>query len=187
MRKGGGPPDGLLRVVAEYLSQSWNFSGSGVVSPFMKPAFVAVLSLILLATPSLAGDPARCFGQQATIEGTSDDERIPGTPTRDVIVGGGGDDHILASGGRDLVCGGWGEDSIRGGDGADRLNGMADGDLLLGGRGHDSLRGEAGGDVLYGGAGSDRYNGGEDRDLCRVRAHDRRALGCEADPVDDSH
>jgi Ca2+-binding RTX toxin-like protein len=115
-----------------------------------------------------------CFGQSATIVGTSAADDIDGTGGPDVIVGLGGADTIRGHGGRDLICGNGGEDTLRGGSGADKLSGGPSGegstsifhggpgdDLLLGGDQFDEFWPEPGVDVIRGrGSGSDvvRYD-----------------------------
>ena len=111
-------------------------------------AAITTLSIAVLvlaqAGPSgaaIAGAPL-CFGERATLVGTSGHDDLAGGPD-DVVVGLGGDDSL--SGG--TVCGGGGNDS---------LWGVREGSRIDGGSGDDMLRGDAGpADVLLGGAGND--------------------------------
>ncbi|MGE0029297.1 MAG: hypothetical protein AB7O78_19225 [Thermoleophilia bacterium] len=114
-----------------------------------------------VAVVRLEGDPprqpARCEGREATIVGTRGDDRLVGTPGRDVIAALAGDDRVLARGGGDIVCGGAGRDRLQGGPGADVLLGQAGDDSLSGGPDRDILRGGPGRDVCSGGPGGDAY------------------------------
>lgn len=133
--------------------------------------------MVLLAAPAAAGRAAEpggvCFGERATIVGTSDDDRIEGTDGRDVILALGGDDVIEGDDGNDRICGGvgadridgrYGRDKIDASGGADELRGGPGSDLLVGGGGRDWVRGgdgDAGGDTLVGGDGNDVLYGGD--------------------------
>ena len=121
-------------------------------------ASLVALSLIgtgLFAAHAAAETPS-CFGREATIVGTNNDDTLRGTDAADVIVGGDGHDEIHGLGGSDLICGGSGSDSIFGGDDDDRLRGNNVGDDLHGGEGNDRLSGDRGGDTLEGGPGDDK-------------------------------
>lgn len=112
---------------------------------------VLLLGASVLA-PSAAAAVPRCFGERATIVGTSGDDVLNGTSRRDVIVGRGGDDVIKGRGRADLICGGKGDDTIRGGDGID---------LAFGGGGNDEIYGQAGSfNQAVPGPGNDFVNGG---------------------------
>lgn len=119
---------------------------------------VSITALVLGVVTPLGAVPAAsaaaptCAGVKATIVGNAQDNRIKGTPRRDVIVAGGGNDTIRGLGGNDLVCGGEGADKIFGGPGDDRLFGEADaywadpygrvrrvGDTLVPGEGDDRV------------------------------------------------
>lgn len=91
-----------------------------------------------------------CFGQAATIVGTSASERLVGTPGRDVIVARGGDDVIDGLQGADLICTGPGDDTVNAGRGKDRVDGGVGHDALRGGRGRDELIGGRGTDECWG-------------------------------------
>ncbi|MFN3215736.1 MAG: calcium-binding protein [Acidimicrobiales bacterium] len=126
----------------------------------------------------------QCRGQSATIVGTPGNDRIKGTPGRDVIVTMGGNDRIKGLGGNDIICSGPGRDRIVGGGGNDYIaagsgndrvsagagrdvvNGGRGNDRLLGGGGNDSIEGGPGDDVMAGGGGNDRMNGGTGFDQC---------------------
>src|SRR5215207_9736414 len=85
------------------------------------------------ATPGPGVFPTgACFGEKATISGTSRPETLIGTPGRDVIVGRAGADRVLGMGGKDRICGGAGADTLRGGGGRDRCDGGAGRDELAG-------------------------------------------------------
>jgi Ca2+-binding RTX toxin-like protein len=103
---------------------------------------VLLMVLAILATPTVAYAAPRCFGEAATIVGTSGRDRLVGTNGRDVIVGLGGRDRLLGRGGKDLLCGNNGGDLLIGGDGRDRLDG---------GRRADGLKPGAGNDIIDGG------------------------------------
>ena len=71
----------------------------------------ALAALALGAVPVAAPGPAaaatpHCFGERATIIGTSGDDVLRGTAGRDVFVGRGGLDVIDGRGGNDRICGG---------------------------------------------------------------------------------
>jgi Ca2+-binding RTX toxin-like protein len=89
-----------------------------------KTALFAATSLLVtgvLLWPAIAAQAATpsCFGQTATIVGTSgDDNPLSGTSGDDVIVGLGGDDLIQGGAGNDLM-GGDGDDKLNGGTGVD--------------------------------------------------------------------
>lgn len=135
-------------------------------------------------SPVYAQASPECFGQKATIVGTSDSDELVGTNGDDVIVGLAGRDGIDALGGDDLICagpgldgywkkvlggagndriaGGGGRDEIEGGPGDDRLYGGFEPDLLDGGEGRDFLSGGHDNDEMLGGPGDDVLNGGPD-------------------------
>lgn len=97
-----------------------------------------------------------CFGEPATITGTSSGETRDGTSGNDVIVLKGGADSSSAQGGIDRVCAGSGGDNVNGASGIDRLSGGSGGDTVRGGADNDpKIRGGSGSDDLYDGFGSD--------------------------------
>lgn len=108
--------------------------------------------------------PPTCFGQAATIVGTSGDDVIDGTSGPDVIVGLGGDDIIRGLAGDDVICGNAGDDQLLGGQGNDQIAGGLDDDYLHGGIGDDLLNGNKGRDDLHGKEGADTLKGGDDID-----------------------
>ncbi len=117
---------------------------------------------------------ATCFGQPATITGTSGNDQIPGTTGVDVIAGLGGNDKITGLGGNDVICGGDGTDTIDAGGGHDKVDagggssntvdGGSGNDTLTGGTGADTLNGGSNDDTLDGAGGADRLSGGSDKD-----------------------
>ena len=72
----------------------------------------------------------RCLGQPATKVGGPGNNRMYGTPARDVMVGGHGHDFIAGLGGDDLFCGGAGSDIVFAGPGRDRTDGGTGFDLV---------------------------------------------------------
>jgi hypothetical protein len=125
--------------------------------------------------------PSTCRGEEATIAGTADDDRLVGTPRRDVIVAGAGDDTVVARGGADLICDGDGDDRVRGGAGSDEVGGGRGEDRLNGGPGDDWLAGRRGADVMAGGRGDDRLVGERGDDVLRGDAGDDRLGGGPGD------
>jgi len=81
---------------------------------YFRVLVVAAGFAVISAPLSAAGDPLRCWGERATIVGTTGDDTLNGTAKLDVIVGREGNDKIYGSGGPDLICGGPGADSING-------------------------------------------------------------------------
>jgi len=86
------------------------------------------------------------------------------------VVGSSFDDTLLGSGTRN---------NLRGGGGNDRVSGRLQGDRLLGGGGNDRIQGAGGADKLFGNAGADRLSGGPGKDLCKGGAGADRLRGCE--------
>jgi uncharacterized delta-60 repeat protein len=105
-----------------------------------------------------------CHGLKATIVGTSANDKLTGTPKRDVIVGLAGNDRISGAGGNDVICAGAGNDRVFGGPGSDVLDGGGGNDNLQGQAGNDNLQGGNGKDAVAGGGGNDTLagNGGKD-------------------------
>jgi Ca2+-binding RTX toxin-like protein len=103
------------------------------------------------AIPASAAVP-RCFGEKATIVGTSGGDILNGTARPDVIVGLAGSDTIRGKGKADLICAGKGNDSVHGGKGID---------LTFGGGGNDEIFGDAGAfNQAVPGPGNDQVDGG---------------------------
>jgi Ca2+-binding RTX toxin-like protein len=122
------------------------------------------VSLLLIGSHGVASDAHqyphyRCFGYEATIIGTEDDDVLVGTPGQDIIIGLGGNDLIRGLGGDDLLCGGEGNDRVMGDDGDDLVKGGEGNDEVRGGPGHDRVMGNAGEDFVYGGPGNDLLRG----------------------------
>ena len=96
----------------------------------------------LIAPAARGAEPRMCFGERSTITGGADDERLVGTPGRDVISAGSGSDVVIGRGGNDLLCGSYGGDSLYGGRGDDKISGGPTAfNLVDGGPGDDYLRG----------------------------------------------
>jgi Ca2+-binding RTX toxin-like protein len=126
-------------------------------------AGVALAAVVFVAAaPAPEEEDPRCRGRLATIVGTSGDDVLHGTPSRDVIWGGEGDDTIHGSLGNDLLCGGPGADVVHGGRGNDVVDGGAgDGDQVIGDLGDDKVLGGNGdGDEAAGSLGIDTVSGG---------------------------
>ena len=105
----------------------------------------------VLAGPAAAAAP-RCFGEKATIVGTSHADVLNGTKHGDVIVGLGGGDTIRGRGRGDLICAGKGSDTVLGGPGID---------LIFGEGGGDEIRGQGGAfNQAVPGPGNDFVDGG---------------------------
>ncbi len=92
-------------------------------------------------------------------------DTLLGTSNRNRVEGGAGDDTIDGRGGNDTLLGGSGNDVLTGGTGADRLIGGTGNDDLFGGTERDRLEGGSGNDDLFGGDGVDRLLGGDGNDL----------------------
>ncbi|MEA2453466.1 MAG: hypothetical protein QOG04_2176 [Actinomycetota bacterium] len=108
-----------------------------------------------LAVTDTPNDIPTCFGEPATVVGTSRADTLEGTVGSDVIVTFSGADWVNARGGKDLLCLGSGGDHAEGGRGLDRIRG---------GRGEDDLFGDGGGSYLFGGRGNDHFFGGRNQD-----------------------
>jgi Ca2+-binding RTX toxin-like protein len=103
------------------------------------------------AGPAFARTP-RCFGERATIVGTSHADVLNGTRRSDVMVGLGGGDTIRSRGRGDLICAGKGNDTVLGGGGVD---------LTFGEGGRDEIRGQGGAfNQAVPGPGNDFVDGG---------------------------
>jgi Ca2+-binding RTX toxin-like protein len=90
------------------------------------------------------------------IEGTPEDDDLPGSGADETIRGFDGDDTLSGRGGNDTLDGGAGDDVLDGGTGRDRLFGGGSGDDVLdGGRGEDTLNGGKGNDTLRGSGDTD--------------------------------
>lgn len=128
-------------------------------------------------------------GNEATLDGSNQDERSTGSLNNntilagsgdDLLVGGLGDDRLFGKQGNDVLRGDLnvaqsggtigGDDLLQGGEGHDRIGGKAGDDRLLGGSGNDQLWGDDGDDILQGGLGNDTltgddFSGGSGRDI----------------------
>jgi RTX calcium-binding nonapeptide repeat (4 copies) len=110
---------------------------------------LVLVGLITLAYTSIGSARARpkCFGQTATIVGTSGNNEISGTAHKDVIFAGGGNDTIearntRANHGRDIICGGPGNDEITGNNESEKLIGGPGNDVFRAGNGNDLVVGD---------------------------------------------
>lgn len=131
---------------------------------------VALVGLIAASSGSARAKP-KCFGQTATIVGSSGADHLSGTPHDDVIVGLGGNDTIGTSNvkknhGNDLICGGNGSDKIQGDPDKEKISGGPDNDIIAAGNGNDLVVGDnanpngdesgsTGNDALAGSGGAD--------------------------------
>lgn len=136
---------------------------------------VSILCASFIHVPFAAAETERCFGRDATIEGTPGDDELIGTADADVIVGGAGADRIFGGGGDDRICGGRGFDELVGEEGDDRISGGRGGDSFgfaylgtraiydpgddvhLGGLGRDSFSDILGNNEVRGGSGDDDF------------------------------
>ena len=156
--------------------------GLGLVGGVALLAFVVPLAY--------AQEPVTCFGERATIVGTDGDDRLEGTPERDVIAALDGVDFIVGRGGDDLICAGPGAeeredeefgtyiagDGASGGSGHDRID-MGPGPNFASGDGgkdeilgsdeaeySDNFDGNAGDDLIAAGEGWAHLDGGDGND-----------------------
>lgn len=152
--------------------------------------------LLLLSFASLTNARATqanthyCFGERATIVGSSGDDRIRGTAGDDVIVGLGGADEIRGLAGDDLICSGRGGshglnafEEIRGGPGHDKIRGGSGSERIWGGDGDDVLYGGGGRNELYGGNGHDKLSGGPRDDYFKDHAGNDVMRGFGGDDI----
>ena len=158
----------------------------------MRETITVVAALMVVALlPMEASAASMCFGEKATITGTSGRDEIQGTPRADVIVTGDGPDVVHGRGGWDRICTGGGDDEVRGGSGSDRIFGGVGLDVLHGGRGDDRLIARAAQipevgyhEDLYGGPGNDKLTGGANPDyLFGGRGHDEIEGGGNQDDL----
>ncbi len=168
-------------------SNGVTMKGEGLAIGPTSDRFVSIREGLL--SPIFEADfanPNICFGQPATIRGTSGDDVIIGTDAADVIVTFSGDDVVYGKGGADRICLGPGDDYGNGGKHGDRLDGSWGDDTLLGANGRDILRGSGGrdsisgndhNDVIYGGDGRDTLGGGPDSDSVYGEAGSDRING----------
>ncbi|MFO0905559.1 MAG: right-handed parallel beta-helix repeat-containing protein [Pirellulales bacterium] len=114
------------------------------------------------------------------------EDRVYGTPVKDVVEGGDGADRIYGNRGDDDLRGGGADDIIHGHEGNDYVLGGAGNDTLYGNAGDDTLDGENGADRIYGnedddslvgGTGEDWLIGGDGNDTLRGGADDDALLG----------
>lgn len=106
----------------------------------------------------------------SVIKGTSGDDRLNGTRSKDRMSGLAGNDRLYGRQNDDTLLGNKGNDRLYGGKGNDTLHGGKGDDYLSGGRGQNRLFGGEGNDTLYTRLGSDIFDGGEGNDTARIRA-----------------
>jgi dienelactone hydrolase len=92
--------------------------------------------------PAPPAKAKRCQKRNATIQGTTGDDVLRGTPKADVIVARGGDDEIRGRRGRDVICGAGGTDVIRAGPGRDLIRSGPGKDDVKPGPGRDRVDGK---------------------------------------------
>ena len=136
---------------------------SAVAHPNYAPTVRFVLAALLVAAAvaghASAAQAYTCFDVQATIVGTSGNDRIHGTSGRDVIVGLGGNDTVWGLDDSDRICGNGGSDTLIAGPGVDQVDGGSGRNVLKGGSGDDRLYGGASVDSFWPGAGNDVVDG----------------------------
>jgi hypothetical protein len=115
--------------------------------------------------------------QANVVQGTADNDFLPGLGGNDQLFGGAGDDRLDGGVGNDQLSGGEGDDRLNGNAGNDRLIGNAGNNDLNGGSGNDRLSGGPGNDRLNGSAGNDTANGGAGNDLVRGSSGNDRLGG----------
>lgn len=101
-----------------------------------------------------------------SLEGTSDNDVIVGTPGNDSIDGGTGDDLVCGGSGNDDIDGGIGDDDLCGDGGNDTMDGGIGDDDMCGDDGNDEMDGGIGEDEIDGGAGTDTLDGEIGEDVC---------------------
>lgn len=79
---------------------------------------------------------------------SSAEDKMNGTTSSNMLLGGGGNDSLAGMAGNDTLNGGSGADKLWGGSGNDSLSGGTGNDTLVGGFGADRMDGGAGNDVL---------------------------------------
>jgi VCBS repeat-containing protein len=150
----------------------------------------ATFPLVVLSAPDITGTS----GNDGSLSGTNQGERIFGLGGNDVIYGGAGSDVIDGGAGSDTLYGGTGGDVLYGGDdtvsdtlygedGDDQLTLGAGGGYASGGNGNDTLLGGSGADMLDGGAGNDEVRGGAGNDTLYGDYGDDELYGEEGDDV----
>ena len=140
------------------------------------------LADIILANSDIEAMQDQAMLAYNRIGGTHGNDRMSGTWSRDLMMGGDGHDRLWGKQSEDQIHGGDGHDRAYGGDGNDKLMGEdgcdklyggddddwilggANRDMLVGGRGLDLLEGGEGHDRMYGGWGDDTMKGDEGRD-----------------------
>lgn len=121
--------------------------------------------LSAMAWPATAQTTYTCFGLEATILGTPEDDELWGTNGIDVMAAFGGNDLVVGDRRRDFMCGGAGNDFMSGGGSGDSLDGSTGADYLTASEGNDTLIGGDGDDYFQTYSGDDRAYGGPGNDV----------------------
>lgn len=95
-----------------------------------------------------------------TLKGFAGDDILKGGKGKDELFGNTGDDYLVGGKGEDNLFGEEGNDFLESGNGKNKLDGGIGNDGLLGGDNQDILIGGEGNDFLNGGAGADILTGG---------------------------
>ena len=104
------------------------------------------------------------LSQKAILRFADSNEKVAGSPERDLLHGGNGNDSLDGGSGDDFLFGEGDSDILIGGEGADQIGGNEGTDYLTGNAGNDILSGGAGSDRILGGAGEDMLFGDRDSD-----------------------
>jgi Ca2+-binding RTX toxin-like protein len=114
---------------------------------------------------NLDGNPQALLLPGLTINGTTGDDQLVGTPRADSIYGFAGNDYIVGAGkGADHLYAGNGNDEIYGGTGDDTIDGGAGADIIDGGGGADAITAGAGNDTIIYRSSSGTLDGGDGTD-----------------------
>jgi Ca2+-binding RTX toxin-like protein len=143
-------------------------------------AMAGIASAGLVAASLVMGAPASAMN---TVNGTSGNDHLRGTPHSDTIRGFKGRDRVYALAGADRVRGGAGTDKVHAGRGDDTIQGGGHNDYLYGGPGADLI---VGGEYILDGSGVDTIHaglGGEYIYLTKDRTHDTVHCGSGHDFV----
>jgi Ca2+-binding RTX toxin-like protein len=147
--------------------------------------FLMLGSLLLLSNvfqyqPARAQTPV-ChteFPQLPVIFGTEgNDASINGTANSERICALGGHDRLYGAAGDDVMNGNKGQDTVYGEGGNDILRGGQDNDRVAGGIGNDVIYGDLGDDIVAGEDGADNVNGNDGNDQLRGGNHDDSLYG----------
>jgi len=155
----------LLGAVAPDSPARWSPDGTRLAAP---SALDCKRFGIYVVRSTGSAQPLR-RSNQCRIEGGPSADVIYGTPYFDRIDGNGGNDRLFGGNGDDVISGGAGNDGIGGGPGNDTISG---------GPGNDVLSGSTGNDVIDGGPGRDKIGCGPGTDTAYVTPGDT-VRGCE--------